>query len=968
MDTFPRRHSSQNHIDAMLGHLGCKSLNDMITKTVPDKIRLKKDMELNIKRMGIDASWKEIGESASLEEFYNIIKQNRTDVKSLLGQGFYNSLTPSVILRNLVENPSWYTPYTPYQAEVAQGRLESLMNFQTMVKDLTAMDVSNSSVLDESTAAAESMIMAFNIHRRKRSSFFVSDKCHDSTIEVIRTRAEPLGINVVVGDHNEFKMTDDFFGAIVQYPDTLGNVVSYESFIESVHKNGGVAVVSTDLLACAMMKPPGEFGADIVVGSSQRLGVPVGYGGPNAGFVATVSKYRRQLPGRIIGVSIDAHGDSVFRMALQTREQHIRRDKATSNICTAQALLANVSAMYGVYHGPKGLREIATSVHQKTAALAYIIMQMGHRVENPLFFDTLHIKLERGVTAKKAISACLTAGFNIRRIDKNSVSLSIDETVKEHELQNIARAFASMVADDLGPSAVKLLKGQLQHNLINQTSLKRTTEFMTHPIFNSYHTEHELMRYMYRLEKKDIGLNTSMIPLGSCTMKLNAASEMIPMTWKEVGGLHPYVPADQAEGYNMMFGELRRWLCAITGFDDMSLQPNAGAQGEYAGLRVIQAYHQSRDEGHRNVCLIPESAHGTNPASASLCNMKVVPVNCMEDGSIDMEHLRSQVDKHKDNLSAIMITYPSTFGVFEDTITDICDLIHENGGQVYLDGANMNAQVGLTNPGLMGADVCHLNLHKTFCIPHGGGGPGMGPIGVKNHLKPFLPDHPVVSVGGSKGIGPISMAPYGSSSILPIVWMYIRMMGPQGLKQATQIAILNANYMVSQLQEDYKIFYRGNNNMVGHEFIIDFRPFKKSCGIEAEDVAKRLQDFGFHAPTMSFPIPNTLMIEPTESESKVELDRYIEALKIIRQEIADVESGKMDPENNPLRNAPHTAKIATSDDWKYPYSREKAVYPAEWVRDNKFWPPVGRVDNAFGDRNLCTCLNGMSAFTEKLNE
>lgn len=962
LDSFPRRHLQFDKVPSLLGSLGLKTLDELVDNTLPNKIRVPKDIPLEINRMGVSSSWNDVGETLALEELKSLMKLNRSDIKSLLGQGFYGTITPPVILRNVLENPSWYTPYTPYQAEISQGRLESLLNFQTMVKDLTGMDVSNSSLLDEATSAAEAMTMAYNIARRKRHTFFVSNKCNPTTISLIQTRAEPFGIKIIVGDHNEFQFTEDVFGAIVQYPDTYGNVVSYESFIAKAHENNAVGIVSTDLLALTLLTPPGEFGADIVVGTNQRLGVPMGYGGPNAGFVATTLQYQRQLPGRIIGISKDVHGDQAFRMALQTREQHIRRDKATSNICTAQALLANVSAMYGVYHGPEGLKNIATSIHKKAASFAQVLMLIGHTIENPLFFDTIHVRLGRGITSKKAISACQAAGFNIRRVDDQSVSISFDETITEAQLQQLTRTFASMVADDLGSSAIKML--DYSHNLIEKSSFKRNSEYMTHPVFNSYHTEHELLRYMYRLEKKDIGLNTSMIPLGSCTMKLNATSEMIPITWNEVGGIHPYVPLDQVEGYRIMIKDLETWLSQLTGFDAISLQPNAGSQGEYAGLRVISAYHASRGESHRDICLIPVSAHGTNPASAAMSNMKVVPVNCLEDGSIDVEDLKVQIEKYKNNLAAIMITYPSTYGVFEDSIIEINDLIHKAGGQVYMDGANMNAQVGLTNPGFMGADVCHLNLHKTFCIPHGGGGPGMGPIGVKKHLEKFLPNHPVVKVGGDSSIGSISMAPWGSASILPITWMYIRMMGPTGLKQATQIAILNANYMVSQLQDDYKIFYRGKNGMVAHELILDCRPFKKTAGIEAEDIAKRLQDFGFHAPTMSFPIPNTLMIEPTESESKEEMDRLIDALKLIRAEIAEIEQGKMDKEDNPLKNAPHTAKSVLNDTWNHPYSREKAVYPAEWVKERKYWPTVGRINNAFGDRHLICCL-GMEAYKEE---
>lgn len=876
--------------------------------------------------------------------------------KSFIGMGYYNTSVPAVILRNIMENPGWYTQYTPYQAEIAQGRLESLLNYQTMVTDLTGLPMSNASLLDEGTAAAEAMSMCNNISRGKKKTFLIASNCHPQTFDICKTRADAMDIKVVKADLKDFDYSsNDVCGVLVQYPGTNGEILDYSEFVRNAHAKGVKVVVATDLLALTMLKPPGEFGADMAIGSAQRFGVPMGYGGPHAAFLATSQEYKRIMPGRIIGVSVDSNGKPALRMAMQTREQHIRRDKATSNICTAQALLANMSAMYAVYHGPEGLKRIAERVHGLAGALAVGLKKLGTAtVEEVPFFDTVKIKC---ADAKAIYDTALENEMNIRIVDSKTVAVSFDETTTLEDVDKLLKVFAgnksvNYTADSLAPEVqVAIPKAFI-----------RESSYLTHPIFNMYHTEHELLRYLHRLQAKDLSLCHSMIPLGSCTMKLNATVEMMPVTWPSFSDMHPFAPQDQAAGYQEMFKDLGEVLCDITGFDSFSLQPNAGAAGEYAGLMVIRAYHQARGEGHRNVCIIPVSAHGTNPASAAMCGMKIVSVGTDAKGNINIEELKKASEMHKENLSALMVTYPSTHGVYEEGIDTICKIIHENGGQVYMDGANMNAQVGLTSPGYIGADVCHLNLHKTFCIPHGGGGPGMGPIGVKKHLAPFLPSHPVVPTGGipapegkQQPLGTISAAPWGSALILPISYSYIAMMGSEGLTAASKVAILNANYMAKRLEDYYPVLFRGVNGTCAHEFIIDLRHFKVSAGIESEDVAKRLIDYGFHAPTMSWPVPGTLMIEPTESESKAEMDRFCNALISIRKEIMEIENGKMDPHHNVLKGAPHPAALVMSDEWNKPYSREVAAFPASWVRASKFWPSTGRVDNVYGDRNLvCT--------------
>lgn len=887
--------------------------------------------------------------------------------KSYIGMGYYNTSVPAVILRNIMENPGWYTQYTPYQAEIAQGRLESLLNFQTMITDLTGLPMSNASLLDEGTAAAEAMSMCNNIARGKKKTFLIASNCHPQTFDVCYTRAGALDMKVLKVDLKDFDYSSkDVCGVLVQYPGTEGELWDYSDFVRNAHANGVKVVMATDLLSLTMLKPPGEFGADMAVGSAQRFGVPMGYGGPHAAFLATSQEYKRIMPGRIIGVSVDSNGKPALRMAMQTREQHIRRDKATSNICTAQALLANMAAMYAVYHGPEGLKRIAERVHGLAGALVVGLKKLGTAtVEEVPFFDTVKIKC---ADAKAIYETALENEINIRVVDSKTVTVSFDETTTLEDVDKLLKVFAgnkpvNFTADSLAPE----VKCTIPKAFIRESA------YLTHPIFNMYHTEHELLRYMHRLQAKDLSLCHSMIPLGSCTMKLNATVEMMPVTWPSFADMHPFAPQDQAAGYQEMFKDLGELLCDITGFDSFSLQPNAGAAGEYAGLMVIRAYHQARGDGHRNVCIIPVSAHGTNPASASMCGMKIVSVGTDAKGNINVEELRRAAETHKDNLAALMVTYPSTHGVYEEGIDNICKIIHENGGQVYMDGANMNAQVGLTSPGYIGADVCHLNLHKTFCIPHGGGGPGMGPIGVKKHLAPFLPSHPVVPTGGipapegeQQPLGTISAAPWGSALILPISYSYIAMMGSEGLTEASKIAILNANYMAKRLEDYYPVLFRGENGTCAHEFIIDLRHFKVSAGIEPEDVAKRLMDYGFHAPTMSWPVPGTLMIEPTESESKAELDRFCNALISIRNEIMEIEKGKMDSHHNVLKGAPHPASVVMSDEWNRPYSREVAAFPASWVRASKFWPSTGRVDNVYGDRNLvCTLLQAGDVIEEQ---
>ena len=940
LDSFACRHIGPSAADAadMLATIGVSSLDELIDKTVPANIRLGRPLNLPAAR----------GEAQALAELRRLAQKNQV-WRSYIGMGYYDCVTPPVILRNILENPGWYTAYTPYQPEIAQGRLEALLNFQTMVADLTGLEFANASLLDEGTAAAEAMTMCKRGHKAAPANvFFVSEKCHPQTIAVVQTRAEPLGYEVVVGDHASYNFSRPTFGVLVQYPDTDGNVEDYAAFAERAHAAGALVVVATDLLALSLLRPPGEFGADIAVGSSQRFGVPMGYGGPHAAFLATRDEYKRIMPGRLVGVSVDSAGQPALRLALQTREQHIRRDKATSNICTAQVLLAVMAAMYAVYHGPAGLTRIARRVRLQTQVLAEVLARLGYGVNRGPVFDTLRV--EGGpFSPDELIERAAAERVNLRRYADGAVGVSLDETVSAADLQTLFRIFGQEEPVDPAEAAARAATSY-------PAPLARTSEFLTHPVFNSFHTETEMMRYIFRLQQKDLSLAHSMIPLGSCTMKLNAASEMLPITWPEFARLHPFAPLEQAAGYQELFARLSRDLAEITGFDTMSLQPNAGSQGEYTGLLTIRAYHLARGEGHRRVCLIPSSAHGTNPASAVMAGMEVVVVRCDDEGNVDLDDLRAKAAQHSDNLAAIMVTYPSTHGVFEEGVVELCRIVHEHGGQVYMDGANMNAQVGLCRPGDIGADVCHLNLHKTFAIPHGGGGPGMGPIGVAAHLVPFLPGSPVVpGVGGEQSVGAVASAPWGSPSILPISYLYIAMMGAEGLTEATKYAILNANYVAARLQPHYPVLYRGANGTVAHECIIDVRPLKEA-GIEVDDIAKRLMDYGFHAPTMSFPVAGTLMIEPTESESKAELDRFCEAMFAIREEIRAVEEGESDPHDNPLKGAPHTAQTVSSDEWDRAYSREQAAYPAPWVKEFKFWPAVGRIDNVYGDRHIvCTC-------------
>jgi glycine dehydrogenase len=939
VDDFVQRHIGPTaaEVQSMLATLGFGSLDELIDRAVPAAIRLQQPLSL-----GEGQSEYEL-----LKELKAIAAQNKL-FRSYIGMGYHNTITPPVIQRNILENPGWYTQYTPYQPEIAQGRLEALLNFQTMVIDLTGLEIANASLLDEGTAAAEAMTLSYGQHKGKSKTFWVSDACHPQTIEVVQTRARPLGIEVLVGDHRTFDFSTPIFGVLLQYPATDGAIYDYAAFIEKAHEHGAIATVAADLLSLTLLKPPGEFGADIAVGNTQRFGVPLGYGGPHAAYFATKEAFKRQIPGRLVGVSKDTSGQPALRLALQTREQHIRRDKATSNICTAQVLLAIIASMYAVYHGPEGLKRIATRIHQLTCALADGLKAQGYTLGSEPFFDTLRVTVpDAGAVLEKAIAHQI----NLRPINPTTLGITLDETTTPADLQNLLQIFQAN-SDSLPPSPpLPLSPSPLPQ------ALTRTTEYLTHPVFHRYHSETELLRYMYRLQLKDLSLATAMIPLGSCTMKLNATSEMLPVTWAEFGQLHPFAPVDQAQGYQVMFRQLEDLLKEITGFAGISLQPNAGSQGEYAGLLVIRQYHLSRGEAHRTVCLIPESAHGTNPASAVMSGMKVVPVACDSEGNIDVTDLKAKVEKHQSELAALMVTYPSTHGVFEAAIREICEIVHAHGGQVYMDGANMNAQVGLCRPGDFGADVCHLNLHKTFCIPHGGGGPGMGPIGVAAHLVPFLPSHPIVPMGGAKSVGSVSAAPWGSSSILPISWVYIRLMGTAGLTRATQVAILSANYIAKRLENHYSVLYKGESGLVAHECILDLRQFKKTAGVDVEDIAKRLIDYGFHPPTMSWPVAGTIMVEPTESESLAELDRFCDAMIAIREEIREIEDGKALQDNNLLKNAPHTAAILLSDEWNRPYSRDRAAYPTAWTRENKFWPAVGRIDNAYGDRNLvCSCL------------
>ncbi|MFB2894411.1 aminomethyl-transferring glycine dehydrogenase [Aerosakkonemataceae cyanobacterium BLCC-F50] len=948
-DSFATRHigPSPEEIKQMLELLGLSSLDELIEKTVPQAIRISRPLQLPPAQ----------SEYAALANLKEIASKNQI-FRSFIGMGYSNCITPPVILRNILENPGWYTAYTPYQAEIAQGRLEALLNFQTMIIELTGLEIANASLLDEATAAAEAMTLSYGVAKNKAKAFFVSQDCHPQTIEVVQTRANPLGIEVIVGNHENFAFDQPIFGALLQYPATDGTIYDYRKFIEQAHKVGALVTVAADILSLTLLTPPGEFGADIAVGNTQRFGVPLGYGGPHAAYFATKEEFKRQVPGRIVGISKDANGKPALRLALQTREQHIRREKATSNICTAQVLLAVIASMYAVYHGAAGLKRIAENIHQLTHLLAEGLKQLGYKITGEYFFDTIRVDLgSRSLT--EILQAAEVQQINLRVFDHKSVGISLDETTTIKDLQDLWAIFA--LGEELPlefAGAIDELPQQIQNSLI------RSSNYLTHPVFNQYHSETELLRYLHRLQAKDLSLTTSMIPLGSCTMKLNATAEMIPVTWAEFGKIHPFAPLSQTRGYQVMFQQLEEWLAEITGFAAVSLQPNAGSQGEYAGLLVIRKYHENRGENHRNVCLIPQSAHGTNPASAVMCGLKVVPIACDEQGNIDVSDLKNKAEKHSKELAALMVTYPSTHGVFESEIKEICEIVHSHGGQVYMDGANMNAQVGLCRPGDFGADVCHLNLHKTFCIPHGGGGPGMGPIAVSSHLVPFLPSHSVVKIGEQTGIGAVSAAPWGSSSILPISWMYIAMMGGEGLTEATKVAILNANYMARRLQDYYPVLYKGNNGFVAHECILDLRSLKKSAAIEVDDIAKRLMDYGFHAPTVSWPVAGTVMVEPTESESKAELDRFCDAMIAIRQEIAEIETGKVDAENNVLKNAPHTAETLINDDWNRPYSRTQAAYPAPWLKEYKYWPPVSRIDNAFGDRNfVCSCLP-MSAYNE----
>ncbi len=946
-DTFVRRHLGPRPEDlpSMLQVVGASSLEALVAETVPEVIRIKQPLALSGAASGEDR-----GEQEIVAELQAVVRQNRV-MKSYLGMGYYDCITPPVILRNVLENPGFYTQYTPYQAEISQGRLEALLNYQTMVADLCGMSLANASLLDEATAAAEAMTMCHRI-AKSGNTFFVSDACHPQVIAVLATRAEPLGIEVVVGDASRLDLdAHEYFGALFSYPETDGRVTDLRGVIARVHEKGALAVVTTDLLALTLLASPGELGADIAIGSSQRFGVPLGFGGPHAAFLATDEKHARFVPGRIIGASKDAKGKRALRLALQTREQHIRRDRATSNICTAQVLLAIMAGMYAVYHGPEGLKRIAERVRGMALTLAAGLRKLGYTVADQTFFDTIRV-----VTSQEESSALLDraeqAGLNFRVHDDGTLGLSVDETTTLADVRVIFSVFAEGKGEAPDPAALR------PADVTFPAGLARATAYLTHPVFHAYHSETELLRYLFRLQGRDLSLTTSMIPLGSCTMKLNATSEMIPVTWPEIGKIHPFAPPAQWKGYARLLEDLETWLAEITGFSATSLQPNAGAQGEYAGLLVIRAYHRSRGDVGRTVCLIPTSAHGTNPATASLAGMSVVAVACDDKGNVDLDDLRKKAKDNADKLGCIMITYPSTHGVFEERIREICDIVHEHGGQVYMDGANMNAQVGLCRPGEFGPDVCHINLHKTFCIPHGGGGPGMGPICVAKHLAPFLPMHPLAwkNRGSTKAIGPVSAAPYGSASILPIPWMYIALMGAKGLTRATQTAILNANYMAKRLEKEFEILYTGARGRVAHEFILDCRPFKKSAGVEVEDIAKRLIDYGFHAPTMSFPVAGTLMIEPTESESKAELDRFCDAMLLIREEIRQIEAGTLDRADNPLKHAPHAADVVTADEWPHKYSRQLAAYPAPWTRESKFWSPVSRVDNAYGDRNLvCTC-------------
>lgn len=944
-ELFENRHNNSDEADrsAMLAEIGVGSIEELISQTVPAAIR--RPAPLNLPPA--------LSEAQFLDDFKKLASRN-TLFKSYIGTGYYDTHTPTVILRNILENPAWYTAYTPYQAEISQGRLEMLLNFQTLIMELTGMEIANASLLDEATAAAEALHLFYALKKgakAKADTFFVSDRCHPQTIDLLQTRATPIGVKVLVGDHRTVDLTNEaIFGALLQYPATDGAVFDYTSWIAAAHELDIKVVVAADLLALTLLTPPGEMGADAVVGSAQRFGVPMGFGGPHAGYFGTKDEFKRQMPGRIIGVSVDTEGNRALRMALQTREQHIRREKATSNICTAQVLLSVMAAAYAVYHGPEGLRKIAERTHALTQLTALSLKELGYEVLTEAFFDTIRVRVSDSQAVRTATEA---AGVNLRYFGDDTVGISFDEVKTYEDAVALIGIFSQLAGKTVNLDEIEnALSWEFDE------VLTRSSAYLTHPVFNTHHSEHEMLRYLKSLENKDLSLVHSMISLGSCTMKLNATTEMIPVTWPEFGKLHPFVPKEQAAGYYELFKNLNDWLCEITGFAAMSLQPNSGAQGEYAGLMVIRAYHESRGNGHRNIALIPASAHGTNPASAVMAGMKVVVTKTDENGNIDLADLKAKAEQYSENLSCLMVTYPSTHGVFEESIIDICNLIHAHGGQVYMDGANMNAQVGLTSPGTIGADVCHLNLHKTFCIPHGGGGPGMGPIGVAAHLAPFLPGHAVVDgVGGAQAISAVSAAPFGSASILTISYAYIAMMGGEGLTHATETAILNANYIKARLEAHFPVLYVGSQGRCAHEMILDCRPFKQTAGVEAEDLAKRLMDYGFHAPTLSFPVAGTLMVEPTESESKAELDRFCDAMIGIRNEIREIEEGQADKSVNVLKMAPHTQNVVLTGEWTRPYSREKAVFPLPYVKAAKFWPTVSRIDSAYGDRNLvCACI------------
>jgi glycine dehydrogenase len=946
-DKFSSRHIGPREEDlpVMLSKIGVANLDELIDKTIPSSIRLTKQLHLP----------EEISESEYLTHIWDVAQKNKL-YKTYIGLGYYNTITPSVILRNIFENPSWYTSYTPYQAEISQGRLEALLNFQTMVMELTAMPIANASLLDEATAAAEAMLMFFNCRSQESINnganiFFVDENTFPQTLDVLRTRSEPFGIKLLVGNYKTIDKSKDIFGALLQYPSCDGTICDYQDFIVKSHTNNIQVVIAADIMSLVLLAPPGKYGADAVVGSTQRFGIPMGYGGPHAAYFAVTEKYKRAIPGRIIGVTKDVNGKPALRMALQTREQHIKRERATSNICTSQALLATMAGMYAIYHGESGLKRIALHIHQSAGTLAEKLKTLGYTIENNNFFDTIKVSISSELNIHEFSAIAEEHQINLRYIDNRTIGISIDETTSIEDLNNLLELFATAVYKRYSPIE------SIENKLWFEDKFKRDGYILKHGIFKSYASETEMMRYIKKLERRDISLTHSMISLGSCTMKLNAATEMLPLSWPEFGNIHPFVPLDQVEGYHQMCHDLGKWLCEITGFSEISFQPNSGAAGEYAGLMVIKKYHQSKGDHHRKVVLIPASAHGTNPASAAMAGLKVVVVECDANGNISIEDLITKADQYRNELACLMVTYPSTHGVFEETVKEMADVIHSCGGQVYMDGANMNAQVGLTNPSMIGADICHLNLHKTFAIPHGGGGPGMGPICVAEHLVEFLPTHPLAAVGGRNGVHAVSASPWGSAMIAEISYSYIKMLGAKGLTDATKYAILNANYLAACLKEKFNILYTGKNDTVAHEMIIDCREFKKIADVSELDIAKRLMDYGYHAPTVSFPVHGTLMIEPTESESKQELDRFIEVMFTIYNEINEIASGEFDKTDNVLKNAPHTANVVVSDEWKHKYSREKAVFPLEWIRENKFWPVCSRTDDAYGDRNLvCYCI------------